>query len=67
MPDTYYRTVFDIANVEAENLTAADLGKWLAAQHHKRVADLMEKTGYGQILKKKRFIRSSCGRTTTLN
>jgi len=52
VPDTYYRTVFDIANVEAENLTAADLGKWLAAQHHKRLADLMEKTGYGHILKK---------------
>jgi len=52
VPDTYYQTVFDIAAVESENLTAADLGKWLAAQHHKRLADLMEKTGYGHILKK---------------
>ena len=52
VPDTYYRTVFDIAAVESENLTAADLGKWLAQQHHKRLADLMEKTGYGHILKK---------------
>ncbi|HZF61212.1 MAG TPA: PEP/pyruvate-binding domain-containing protein [Desulfovibrio sp.] len=52
VPDTYYQTVFDIASVEGENLSAADLGKWLAAQHHKRLADLMEKTGYGHILKK---------------
>lgn len=52
VPDTYYQTVFDIAAVEGENLSAADLGKWLAAQHHKRLADLMEKTGYGHILKK---------------
>ena len=52
VPDTYYQTVFDIASVEGENHSAADLGKWLAAQHHKRLADLMEKTGYGHILKK---------------
>ncbi len=52
VPDTYYQTVFDIAAVEAESHSAADLGKWLAAQHHKRLADLMEKTGYGHILKK---------------
>ena len=52
VPDTYFQTVFDIAAVEAENLTAADLGKWLAQQHHKRLADLMDKSGYGHILKK---------------
>ncbi len=52
VPDTYYQTVFDIAAVEAENIAAADLGKWLVQQHHKRLASLMEKAGYGHILKK---------------
>ncbi len=52
VPDTYYQTVFDIAAVEAENIPSADLGKWLGQQHHKRLAELMENTGYGHILKK---------------
>jgi len=52
VPDTYYQTVFDIAAVEAENIPTSQLGKWLIAQHHKKLANLMEKVGYGHILKK---------------
>jgi pyruvate,water dikinase len=52
VPDTYYQTVFDIAAVEGENIPTSDLGKWLGQQHHQRLAALMEKAGYGHILKK---------------
>ena len=52
VPDTYYQTVFDIAAVEGENIPTSQLGAWLGQQHHKRLADLMERNGYGHILKK---------------
>ncbi len=52
VPDTYYQTVFDIAAVEQENIPTSQLGKWLGQQHHKRLAELVEKAGYGHILKK---------------
>lgn len=52
VPDTYYQTVFDIAAVEAENIPTSHLGNWLVQQHHKNLALLMEKAGYGHILKK---------------
>jgi pyruvate,water dikinase len=52
VPDTYYQTVFDIAAVESENIPTSELGGWLVQQHHKRLAELMEKAGYGHILKK---------------
>lgn len=52
VPDTYYQTVFDISEVENENIPTAKLGEWLARQHHKKLAKLMEKAGYGHILKK---------------
>ncbi|MBE6440725.1 MAG: phosphoenolpyruvate synthase [Desulfovibrio desulfuricans] len=51
VPDTYFQTVFDIAAAESENLTSADLGKWLAEQHKKRLDEMLEKAGYGHILK----------------
>lgn len=52
VPDTYCQTVYDIAAVEAENIPTSKLGEWLSRQHHKRLSDLMEKNGYGHILKK---------------
>lgn len=52
VPDTYYQTVFDIAAVEAENIPTSKLGEWLTKQHHSHLAELMEKSGYGHILKK---------------
>lgn len=52
VPDTYYQTVFDISAVENENIPTSQLGQWLIQQHHKHLAELMEKSGYGHILKK---------------
>ena len=52
VPDTYYQTVFDIAAVENENISVSELGKWLTRQHHKKLISLMEKNGYGNILKR---------------
>lgn len=52
VPDTYHQTVLDIAAVEEENIPTSQLGSWLTRQHHKHLADLMEKSGYGHILKK---------------
>lgn len=52
VPDTYYQTVFDISAVEEENIPPSGLGGWLTRQHHKRLSELMEKSGYGHILKK---------------
>ena len=52
VPDTYFQTKLDIAAIEAENISTAQLGEWLTAQHHKKLSGLMEKAGYGHILKK---------------
>lgn len=52
VPDTYYQTVFDIASVENENIPTSELGAWLTKQHHEKLSKLMEKEGYGHILKK---------------
>lgn len=52
VPDTYYQTVFDINAVEEENIPPSGLGQWLTRQHHRRLSELMEKSGYGHILKK---------------
>ncbi len=52
VPDTYYQTVKDIAEIEAENITTDQLGAWLIKQHHHKIKDLMEKEGYGHILNK---------------
>lgn len=52
VPDTYYQTVFDINAVEQENIPTSGLGDWLVKQHHAKLAALLEKAGYGHILKK---------------
>lgn len=52
VPDTYYQTVFDIDAVEKENIPTSELGTWLTKQHHQKLAALMDKAGYGHILKK---------------
>ncbi len=52
VPDTYYQTKIDVAAVEAENISTDKLGHWLAKQHHKKLVALLEKEGYGHILKK---------------
>lgn len=52
VPDTYYQTVLDIAAVEKENIPTSQLGEWLTQQHHEKLKALMEKEGYGRILKR---------------
>ncbi len=52
VPDTYYQTKIDVAAIEAENISTADLGKWLSKQHHANLVSLLESEGYGHILKK---------------
>ena len=52
VPDTYYQTVQDIAAVEDERIPTEGLADWLIEQHHERLEALMEKEGYGHILKK---------------
>ena len=46
VPDTYYRTKFDVAKVESEGIDASGLGKWLAEQHLARLTALMANNGY---------------------
>jgi len=52
VPDTYYQTKFDMAEVENENIPSSQLGQWLLSQHHAALCGLMEDNGYGHILKK---------------
>ncbi len=52
VPDTYFRTKRDMAEVENESIPTSQLGKWLGAQHHARLCSLLEEHGYGHILKK---------------
>ena len=46
VPDTYFRTKQDLAAVEAEGLTAADLGSWLSEQHAAKLEKLLAQNGY---------------------
>jgi pyruvate, water dikinase len=52
VPDTYYRTKFDMAHVEAENLTVSQLGEWLNAQHLERLRAILQDNKYEHIAKK---------------
>ncbi len=52
VPDTYYQTKLDMAEVEQENIPTAQLGVWLKQQHHNNLCQLLETKGYGHILKK---------------
>ncbi len=52
VPDTYYQTKFDMADVEQENIPTSKLGEWLGKQHHQTICALLEEHGYGHILKK---------------
>ncbi len=52
VPDTYYQTKMDMAAVEAENIPTSKLGEWLGEQFLAKVRLLLEKNGYGHILKK---------------
>jgi pyruvate,water dikinase len=52
VPDTYAQTKYDVAAIEKENITVASLGDWIKKQHLERVRALLQKEGYGHILKK---------------
>ncbi|MGJ3522093.1 PEP/pyruvate-binding domain-containing protein [Nitratidesulfovibrio sp. D1] len=52
VPDTYYQTKLDMAEVEAENIPTSELGNWLRNQHLANLRALLEEKGYGHILKK---------------
>ncbi len=52
VPDTYFKTKFDVAKVENLKLSAAKLGNWLIDEHTKNLCELMESKGYSQVLKK---------------
>ncbi len=52
VPDTYFQTKLDMAEIEKENIPTSGLGKWLKQQHHASLCKLLEKEGYGHILKK---------------
>ncbi|MFW5487037.1 MAG: PEP/pyruvate-binding domain-containing protein [Desulfovibrio sp.] len=52
VPDTYYQTKLDMAEVEAENLPASKLGEWLRKQHFKNIEKIMLDQNYGHLLKR---------------
>ncbi|MDR1360184.1 MAG: phosphoenolpyruvate synthase [Deltaproteobacteria bacterium] len=52
VPDTFYQTKLDMAEVEQENIPAPELGAWLQKQHLALLHQIMEEHGYGHILKK---------------
>ncbi|WP_428567774.1 MAG: PEP/pyruvate-binding domain-containing protein [Solidesulfovibrio sp. DCME] len=52
VPDTYYRTKFDMAHVEAEDIPVSRLGEWLATQHLDRLKGVLHANKYDHIAKK---------------
>lgn len=52
VPDTYYRTKFDLAHVESEHIPVSKLGEWLAAQHLDRLKTVLAANKYEHIVKK---------------
>lgn len=52
VPDTYYQTKLDIANLENEDIPTEKLGEWLRTQHLNVLRGILEEKGYGHILKK---------------
>lgn len=52
VPDTYYQTKLDMAEVESHNIPTEKLGAWLREQHFGKLRQLLDTKGYGHILKK---------------
>ncbi len=52
VPDTYRKTKYDMAEVEAGNIPVSGLGAWLKKQHLDRLHKAIESNSYGHILKK---------------
>ena len=52
VPDTYYRTKFDLAHIESEHIPASKLGEWLSEQHLERLKTVLAGNKYEHIVKK---------------
>ena len=52
VPDTYYQTKFDVADIEALSIPVSRLGSWLQEQHLIRLHNLLKAHKYEHILKK---------------
>ncbi|GAB6038840.1 PEP/pyruvate-binding domain-containing protein [Fundidesulfovibrio butyratiphilus] len=52
VPDTYYQTKIDVAELEAHNIPVSKLGAWLGEQHLNRLHKLLTNNKYEHILKK---------------
>ncbi|MDR2892316.1 MAG: phosphoenolpyruvate synthase [Deltaproteobacteria bacterium] len=52
VPDTYYQTKLDVRALEDQNIPTSQLGAWLKEQHLAKLKRIMEREGYGHILKK---------------
>ncbi|MEA5090399.1 PEP/pyruvate-binding domain-containing protein [Solidesulfovibrio sp.] len=52
VPDTYFRTKFDMAHVEAEDIPVSRLGEWLGQQHLERLKTVLRENKYEHIAKK---------------
>jgi len=52
VPDTYYRTKFDLAHVESEHIPVSGLGAWLGVQHLERLKGVLMANKYEHIAKK---------------
>ncbi|MFU2210765.1 PEP/pyruvate-binding domain-containing protein [Solidesulfovibrio sp. C21] len=52
VPDTYYRTKFDLAHVESEEIPVSRLGEWLGTQHLERLKAVLIENKYEHIVKK---------------
>jgi pyruvate,water dikinase len=52
VPDTYFQTKLDVHAIEKLNIPCSGLGAWLKEQHLAKMKKLLEKEGYGHIIKK---------------
>ena len=52
VPDTYYQTKLDVAQVESENICISKLGQWISNQLLDRLGEHLEAKGYEHIHKK---------------
>lgn len=52
VPDTYYQTKLDVAAIESENISPAELGTWLSKQHYTNLCEILKKNNREDVLKK---------------
>ncbi|SHI69393.1 PEP/pyruvate-binding domain-containing protein [Halodesulfovibrio aestuarii] len=52
VPDTYFQTKMDMAEIEQENIKTEQLGQWLGDKYLQKIRVLLNENGYGHILKK---------------